>query len=162
MVVVDIAFKFKDPTQSLKAVLDVVDHNPDTYFVIVDHHPVPHPKRSRPNLSLVEARSAYDCCLGTPSDELMVIAAICDGDGAMVGSRISDVQRKRADGVRRAAADMAGVAGSTLIKLLELRRWDFFENLADEPEEFHRRARGRRTTRSQASPMLEAANAWAV
>ena len=162
VVVVDIAFRFKNPVQSLMAVLVVADAHPDTHFLIVDHHPLPSPDQPRPNLSLVETSNAYYCCVGTPSDELMVLAAICDGDGEAVRSRTSHAQEKRAAGVRRAAADMGGIAGPKLLGLLARRRWDFFEDLADEAPEFHKRVRGRRTTRSLTSPLLEAANAGMV
>ena len=162
VVVVDIAFRFRDPVESLTSVLAVVDDHPETEFVIVDHHPLPGPDLARGNLLLIEARSAYDCCVGTPSDELMVVAAICDGDADAVRPLVSDTQKKRADGVRRAAADVRGVAGSRLLTLLDRRRWDFFEDLADEPSEYHKRVRGRRTARSLTSPLLEKAMAGKV
>lgn len=162
VVVVDIAFRFKDPDQSLKAVLEVADRHLETQFVVIDHHPIKQPATLRSNLTLINADTVYQCCVGTPSEELMVVAAICDGDGKAVESRTKDIHVKLADGVRRAAADIGGVAGPKLLELLKRRQWDFFEHLADEPSDFHRRVRGRRTARSAASPLLKAAMAGQV
>ena len=157
VVVVDIAFNFRNPDQSLEALVQVVDDYSKTQFVVIDHHPLQRPKSPRPNLTLIEANSVYDCCFGAPSDELMVVAALCDGDGRAVRSRTSFELTKRAIGVRRAAADTGGVAGAKLMSLLRRRRWDFFEALSEEPTEFHRHARRRRTARSLNSPLLDAA-----
>lgn len=159
VVAVDIAFSFRKPDRSLEALLQAVDNYPRTQFVVIDHHPLKQPANSRSNLTLIEVDSVYDCCFGTPSDELMAVAAICDGDGQTIRSRRSFEFEKRAIGVRRAAADMGGVAGPKLMGLLRLRQWDFFEALAEEPAEFHRQARGRRTANSLTSPLLKAANA---
>ena len=160
--VVDIAFSFRDPKRSLKTVVQVADDHPATQFVVIDHHPLKLPPRPRPNLKLVEVSSAYDCCVGTPSDDLMVVAAICDRDETSVRSRLTMLMKKRAIGVRRAAADTCGVAGPNLLMLLRDRRWDFFEALADEPADFHILARGRRRACSADSPMLEAAKIAAL
>ena len=157
VVVVDIAFSFRNPTQSLDSLLQTVDRHPSTHVVVIDHHPLKRSSRPRTNLTMVEVKSVYDCCLGTPSDELMVVAATCDGDGKAVRSRTSDQFIKRALGVRRAAADMHSMVGSRLLSLLRGRRWEFFESLAEEPVEFHRTVRGRRTSSSPRSPLLEAA-----
>ncbi len=156
VVFVDIAFNFKDPDKSLEAVLKTADDNPETQFVLIDHHPLKMPQEARPNLKLIEVGRVYDCCLGIPSDEMMVVAAICDGDGKAVASQLSPVHERRARGVRRAAADTHGVAGHMLLSLLRLRNWEFFEALADEPSEMHLSARGYRKIRGPKSLTLEA------
>ena len=159
VVIVDIAFNFRDPLRSLTAVLETIDNYPNTQFLIIDHHPLPQPERQRSNLSLVEVDSAYKCCFGPPSDELMVVAAICDRDEKTVRPRITPAFKKRAVGVRRAAADIFGLAGSQLLNLIRKRRWEFFEELAAEPPKFHLSVRGRRRTTSPVSPLIEAAKA---
>ncbi len=159
VITVDIAFSFQDPLRSLETVLTTVDSNQTTQFVVIDHHPLMQPKAPRPNLTLLEADSVYQCCFGPPTDELMVVAAICDGDEKSVLSRISPKFEKRAKGVRRAAADTQGLAGTKLLRLLRHRQWKFFEALAEEPSEFHVTARGRRRGSLPNSPMLEAAKA---
>ena len=159
VVVVDIAFNFRDPLQSLKPVLRTVDNHPNTQFVVIDHHPLRQPKEPRSNLSLVEVDSAYECCFGHPSDELMVVAAICDRDEKVVRKRITPEFKKRAIGVRRAAADILGLAGFRLLNLIRRRQWEFFEALAEEPQKLHISARGRRKTTGPISPLLEAAKA---
>ena len=155
--IVDIAFRFKDPEESLMALLQVVDSYPRTRFLVLDHHELKRPTLERSNLSLVEADSVFQCCFGTPSDDLMIVAAICDRDEGTVRHLITEAHRKRADGIRRAAADIDGVAGSVLLSLLKRGRWSFFEKLAEEPSESHKRARGRRTSKSHSSPLLKAA-----
>ncbi len=157
VVFVDIAFSFRDPSSSLESLLVNVDQHPDTRFVVIDHHPLKQPVKARSNLALVEADTAYNCCLGTPSDELMVLAAICDGDREAVKSRTSREISKRALGVSRAAADLHGMVGYRLLSLLRHRRWEFFESLAEEPQECHRNVRGRRVASGLKSPLLEAA-----
>jgi hypothetical protein len=59
-------------------------------------------------------------------------------------------------GVRRAAADINGMVGAKLLSFLRLRKWEFFESLAEEPNEYHRNVRGRRTANGLESPLLEA------
>ena len=152
--VVDVAFDFRNPDRSLEAVLGTALAYPSTDFLIIDHHPLKQPASPLPNLTLVDVDSVYHCCFGEPSEELMVVAAICDGDGARVRSKSSPQLEKRAVGVRRAAADR-DVAGARLMNLLRQRRWDFFEALAEEPAHFHQTVRGRRTSKSLASPLLQ-------
>ena len=81
---------------------------------------------------------------------------LCDGDKSAVGGLASSKLKKRAIGVRRAAADCHGLAGSGLLTLLRNRRWEVFEALAEEPPEFHMSARGRRRDSGPQSPILEA------
>ena len=156
VVAVDIAFSFRNPSRSLEVVLQTVDTNPFTEFVLIDHHPLQHPEQPRSNLTLVEVDSAYGCCFGQPSDDLMVVAALCDGDKWAVRPLASSKLKKRAIGVRRAAADCHGLAGSGLLTLLHNRRWEVFEALAEESPEFHMSARGRRRDCGPQSPVLEA------
>jgi len=155
-VVVDIAFDFREPYRSLEVVLRTVDRNPNTYFVVIDHHTLPRERDLRTKLELVEVDSPFDCCLGSPSDDLMVLAAICDGEANSVHSKLSSTYLKRAIGVRRAAAD-ADLKGRRLLGLLRNRRWDFFEALAEEPAECHLSARGYRRRSAFTSPLLESA-----
>ena len=162
VVCVDIAFNFRNPVRSLDAVLRTADNHPTTHFLVIDHHPLMKPASPRPNLTFVEVDSARSCCVGPPSSELMDIAAICDGSDRAVISQVSSRLKKRALGVSRAARDVGGVAGAKLLALLRSRNWYFFEELAEEPREFHMAVRGRRSTRSLKSPLLEAANVGAV
>lgn len=154
VIVVDIAFYFKEPRSSLNAVLNTVDAFPGTSFIIIDHHPLQRPVKPRPNLELVEVSSPYDCCFGPPSNELMVLAEICDGDQSSVAAMLSAKSKARALGVRRAAADIDGVAGKQLLQLLRRRDWAFFEDLAKEPTGSHLTVRGRRHPNSGRSPLL--------
>ena len=155
VVAVDIAFSFREPASSLDALLKVVDDHPTTEFVVIDHHPLSRPRHRRGNLSLIEVQDPHDCCLGQPSEELMAIAALCDGGPTSVVA--NPEMRRRALGVRRGAADLGGVAGTTLLELLAGRRWDFFEALADENPELHRSVRGRRRIGNAPSPLLRSA-----
>ena len=152
VVVVDIAFKFRDPLASLTSLLDVTDRHPHKLFVVIDHHPLLHPKCPRQNVRLIEVTDPYDCCLGEPEPELMQVAALCDGAPTAIVP--TPVLRKRVLGVRRAAADTRGVAGDGLLELIRNRRWDFFEALADEDREMHRSTRGYRRPSNKPSPLL--------
>ncbi len=157
VVCVDIAFSFREPTRSLDALLDAAARHPAVQFVVVDHHKLQQPEARVPNLELIETDSVYDCCLGKPSPDLMVVAAICDGDSESVSDLITWKYQKRALGVRRAAADVSGLAGPQLLSLIENQSWDFFEDLAEEAPSLHRSARGRRINSLPSSPLLEAA-----
>lgn len=158
VVAVDIAFNFRDPQKSLTAVLGTVDRHPSTQFIIIDHHPLKPPEIPRGNLWMLEVDTPYQCCIGRPSNELMVLADLCDQAGNLPKTKVSANLLQRAIGIRRAAADVNGVAGSGLLRLLRNRRWDFFDALGQEPSEFHLTARGRRRRISPNSPLLDHAN----
>ena len=155
IVIVDIAFRFRDRGESLDRLMIVADQHPRKQFIAIDHHPFVHPQNPRQNILLIEVDDPYDCCLGSPDPELMQVAALCDGSPTAVAP--TPLLRRRALGVKRAAADVSGIAGETLLKLIRQRRWDFFEALADEDKDMHRSARGMRRRASKASPLLEAA-----
>ena len=153
VVVVDIAFKFRDPNDSLARLLAVSDQHPHREFVVIDHHPLALPQEPRQNSLLIEVKDPYDCCLGEPDPELMQVAALCDG--APTAVHPTPLLRRRALGVKRAAADVRGVAGDRLLKLIRERRWDFFEALSEEDREMHRSSRGFRNRLTKSSPLLE-------
>ena len=142
VVFVDIAFRFRDPKDSLDRLLDVADRQPHKQFIAVDHHPLVRPRHPRQNVVLHEVSDPYDCCLGVPNPELMQVAALSDGSPTTIAS--TPLLRRRALGVKRAAADVRGTAGDGLLELIRERRWDFFEALADEDREMHKSARGLR------------------
>ena len=153
VVFVDIAFRFRDPSDSLARLLDVSDRQAHKQFVVIDHHPLVHPRNPRRNVHLLEVTDPYDCCLGAPDPDIMQVAALCDGSPTTVAP--TPLLSRRALGVKRAAADVGGVAGDGLLELIREGRWDFFEALADEDHEMHRSARGIRRRSSQTSPLLE-------
>ena len=153
VVFVDIAFRFRDPSESLARLLDVTDRQINQQFIVIDHHPLARPGTPRRNVHLVEVPDPYECCLGVPDPELMQVAALCDGSPTAVVP--TPLLRRRALGIKRAAADVGGVAGDGLLQLVRERRWDFFEALADEDHNKHRSARGTRSRFSQTSPLLE-------
>ena len=105
VVTVDIAFSFREPEKSFNSLLSAARANRQTHFVAIDHHPMLRPQRRLANLDVVSVSSAYDCCLGEPSDELMLVAALCEGERSKYRDRITERHTKRAIGVRRAAAD---------------------------------------------------------
>ena len=153
VVIVDIAFKFRDPNDSLARLLAVSDQQRHREFVVIDHHPLALPQEPRQNVQLIEVKDPYDCCLGDPDPELMQVAALCDG--APTAVRPTPLLRRRALGVKRAAADVGGVAGNRLLQLIRERRWDFFEALSEEDREMHRSSRGIRNRSAKSSPLLE-------
>lgn len=90
----------------------------------------------------------------------MQVAALCDGSPTQV--KPTPTLRKRALGVKRAAADIHGVAGNTLLDLIKERRWDFFEALAEEHIDMHRTVRGIRRRDNVPSPLLESAKRYST
>ena len=160
IVIVDIAFRFRDPCESLSKLTDVSDQQPDKQFIAIDHHPFVRPQPPRRNVLFHDVTDPYDCCLGDPDPELMQVAAICDGGPTRVVP--TRQLRKRALGVKRAAADVHGVAGEALLELIKQRQWALFESLADEDQRMHLSARGRRRRLSQASPLLDYARSLAT
>lgn len=153
---IDIALDFHDPYDSIESISTVSVRNPDTMFVVIDHHAMPNLQWLPKNLLLISTPTVFDCCLGSPSDEFMVPASICDGERSLVRERVTDAHERRAEGVRRAVADAKGVANH-VSDFLTQRRWSFFETLASEPPECHRNVRGRRSPRSRPSPAIDAA-----
>ena len=160
VVFVDIAFRFRYPDDSLVRLLEVSDQHIDKRFVVIDHHPLLRPSSPRHNLSLLEVADPYDCCLGSPHPELMRVAALCDG--APTAVKPTPELTRRAVGVKRAAADISGIAGSKLLGLIRNRQWGFFEALAEEDREMHRSARGIRRISSLSSPLLEYARGYSL
>ena len=158
VVFVDIAFRFKDPHDSLMRLLDFSDQQPNKQFVAIDHHAFVQPECPRENVLLVEVNDPYDCCLGVPDPELMQVAALCDGATTKVTP--TPQLLKRALGVKRAAADIRGIAGDGLLELIRERQWDFLEALADEDRDMHQTARGIRRRSSEASPLLKYARSF--
>jgi hypothetical protein len=157
VVVIDIAFDFRDPAQSFTALTAAARSHPATRFVVVDHHPLTRTGPKPKNLDLVSVDRVFDCCLGMPTDEFMLVAALCDGDGRAVRERTTPTYAKRAVGVRRAVADKDGLGMDRVMALIRQRRWSYFEAVADEPPECHRNVRGRRSPKSAPSPLLLAA-----
>lgn len=153
IVFVDIAFRFRNPSESLSRLLQVSDREDKKQFIAIDHHPFTQPECPRDNVLLFEVDDPYDCCLGIPNPDLMEVAALCDGSPTRIVS--TPTLRKRALGVKRAAAHVRGTAGEILLKLIEERQWDFFEALGDEDCAMHRSVRGFRCLSSEASPLLE-------
>ncbi|MCY4625448.1 MAG: hypothetical protein OXC99_10685 [Chloroflexi bacterium] len=160
VVVVDIAFRFGNPEESLNYLLEVADNHPDIQFIAIDHHPLAQPKTHRDNLELYAVSDPYDCCLGIPDPDLMALAALCDGAPTRIPS--TPALEKRARGMRRAAADIYGIAGEQLLKLIRQRNWAILEALADEDMEMHKTARGVRRAVSQPSPQLQLAKSIAL
>ena len=83
---------------------------------------------------------AYECCYGEPG-QLMVIAALCEGEEMSVQGRATVDDRRRAIGIRRAAADRR-VLASVVVECLARRKWSLFEDLADEPVVIFSRSNG--------------------
>ena len=152
IVVVDIAFSFRDPGESLARLMAVSDEQRHKQFIVIDHHPLTLPQTPRSNLRLIEVADPFECCLGEPDPDIMQVAALCDGAPTKVSP--TPALKKRALGVKRAAADLGGLAGYGLLELLRARQWGFFEALAEEHKEMHLSARGIRRRASQPSPLL--------
>ncbi len=153
VVFVDIAFSFRDPEDSLARLLTVSDRLPHKQFIVIDHHPLPAPRDPRGNVLLLEVPDPFECCLGIPDPDIMQVAALCDG--APTNVIPTPLLQRRALGVKRAAADVGGIAGDKLLELIRERRWDFIEALAGEDREMHQSARGLRRQSSQTSPLLD-------
>ena len=158
VVVVDIMFHPTNPLRSYEALTSRVSKAPTTNFVVIDHHPVHDIQKPPNNLDLNFVSDVFNCCYGKPS-ELMLLAAICDKDETAIKSRITDVHRKRAIGIKRAVSDRYALAGGPTLRLIEDRAWSIFEQLADEPAAFHRTFYGNRMAKKPESPLLQLAHA---
>lgn len=156
VIVVDIRLNISDPIRSYNAILSRVRSESNTDFEIIDHYPISGLPAEPSNLQLRFVDSVYQCCYGTPSD-LMVVASICDKDEDPVASRITELHRKRALGVKRSAADHRGMAGRALQQLLSNRDWRIIEKISEEPSKYHRTFYGRRwTSLPQSAALYEA------
>ncbi len=153
-VFVDIAFDFKDPTQSFEALIDTAKRHSRTQFHVIDHHELPVLGVLPINVTLSPTTSVYECCYGSPND-LMVVASICDKDEGPVSEIITPAHRVLADGVKRAAADTHGAAGTALMRTLESQQWAWLFTLGNEPKAAHRTFYGRRTKSADPSPALQ-------
>jgi len=158
VVVVDLMFKPQDPESSLEALFYRAKKERKRSFIVIDHHSYSRHISGRNNVRIDIVPSVYQCCLGPPSD-LMLVASICDKDEQPVKALLSLTHHKRALGMKRAVTDVDGFAGPLTLRLLEQRYWQIFENLADEPADYHRTFYGNRIDRSPRSPLLMAAHA---
>lgn len=155
---VDLMLGGPDPEQAYRALLERVRREPDRQFHFVDHHPLKGALDVPANLELRFVSSVFECCFGRPS-ELMLIASICDRDEAPVASMLSSCHRRRALGINRAVTERTVLAGSALLHLLHHEHWEVFEQLADEPAEYHRTFYGNRVSKQPKSPLLQLAYA---
>ena len=158
VIVVDIMFHPTNPQRSYEALFNRVRMQQHTKFIVIDHHPVHNISKQPKNLTLDFVEDVFDCCYGEPT-ELMILAAICDKDETAVKSRITDLHRKRAIGIKRAVSDRRALAGRPTLKLIEDRAWGIFEQLADEPAAFHRTFYGNRVAKKPDSPLIQLAHA---
>ena len=158
VVIVDVMFHPTDPGRSYEALTSRVLNAPATKFVVIDHHPLHDIPKPPKNLVLNFVNDVFNCCYGKPS-ELMLVAAICDKDESSIKSKITDVHRKRAIGVKRAVSDRCALAGGPTLRLIQDRAWSVFEQLADEPASFHRTFYGNRVANKPMSPLLQLAHA---
>lgn len=156
--VVDIMLNPRDPLSSYEAICARARDERDRRFVVIDHHPISGLPRGPRNLELRIVPSVYECCVGKPSD-LMVIASICDSDEGPVENRITDEHRRRARGLSRAVSDRAVLAGTVILNLLQRGFWNAIEQLADEPAMYHRTMYGNRIEKEPISPLLQIAYA---
>lgn len=133
--------------------------NPDTAFLVIDHHELPSTAPA-PNVTFVRSPTVFDCCYGSPT-EMMLVAAICDKDEEPVAGKLTAEHRRRAVGIKRAVTDRRGLAGHRVLSYLAEDRWDVFERLADEPADYHRTLYGNRVEREPSSPTLKALRLYA-
>ena len=127
VIFVDIAFRFRDSSDSLARLLLVSDQQLHKQFIAIDHHPLVSPRRPRENVRLIEVSDPYHCCFGIPDPRSH--ASSCSVRRVPDRVTPTPLLRRRALGVKRAAADVGGVAGDRLLALIRERRWDFFEAL---------------------------------
>lgn len=156
--VVDIMLANPDVAATWDAVCSRVKKEPDRQFYIIDHHKVAMPSALPRNLHVEIREAVYECCYGTPS-ELMLIASICDKDEAPVAAKLTEHHRRLARGISRASTERAVLSGQPLLYLLRNNHWSVFEQLADEPADFHRTFYGNRTSKQPLSPLLQMAYA---
>lgn len=152
VIFVDIMLSPHDPTTSVRAIAELARRETHRDFLLIDHHPVDVSCARAPNLELSFTPEVYRCCYGDPG-EMMLVAAICDGDEQKVRGRAGAKHYTRAVGLRRAAADRS-LAGAPLMGLLAENRWDLMEMLASEPVALHKTVRGRRPSKAPHSEAL--------
>ena len=107
VVTVDIMLDPRDPLRSFAAICSRVGLEPNRRFIVIDHHPIADLPKDIERLEIQFVEEAYHCCYGEPSD-LMILAAVCEGEERTVMDLIDDHHYARALGIRRAAADMNG------------------------------------------------------
>lgn len=156
VLIVDIAFDFKNPLVSADALFSKATKYPETQFLVIDHHPLNINGSSPPNVTLRPTESVFQCCYGEPND-LMVIASICDKDEEPVQNLITDAHRTLAKGVTRASADKKGVAGRRLMSALGNNEWAWLFTLGSESGDAHKALYGNRTRSSKPSAALQLA-----
>lgn len=164
VIFVDLMLSYRDPRDSFDRLAALARREPARHFVLIDHHPVEGLPTPPDNLELRFTNRVYDCCWGDPDNEadMMLVASICDRDEAPVRDRITEVHRRRAVGLSRAAADRSMLAGEPLRRLVETGAWELIEGIADEDRAMHRTVRGLRPKADPRSPAVLAAQRAAV
>jgi hypothetical protein len=128
-------------------------------FFVMDHHPLPQRRLSAAgNIRVAYRPNVADCTFG-PRSGLMVLAALCEKQDRQVEEILTPDYRTLVLGLRRAAAPGGGLAGPTLLNLLQADRWDLIFAVGKEDKASHQNVRGIRLARSEPSPALAVAAA---
>jgi len=152
---VDLMFAPTSFAAEATALVDFVRAYPEKQFFLVDHHPLPFRRlEAAPNLRVAYRPDVFECTVG-PRSGMMVVAAICEKQNALVADIKVKSHELLASGMRRAAALGGPLPGEKLLSLLQHDSWDELAQLGSEDKNEHYLPRGRRPAGSVLSAALK-------
>ncbi|HEV2678135.1 MAG TPA: hypothetical protein VGV37_26645 [Aliidongia sp.] len=155
---VDIMFAPATFDSEASALVDFVRERPEKKFFLIDHHPLPLRRLGlADNLHAMYRPDVFECAIG-PRSGMMIVAALCEGQGPNVAEIKQPFHDVLARGIRRAAALGGELPGAKLLALLQSDRWDALSLLANDDAEYHRLPRGRRPSGQPWSSAMTAVN----
>jgi len=141
---VDLMFAPMSFDDEAKALVSFVNRHSDTQFFLIDHHPLPLRKlAAADNLRVMYRPDVFECAVG-PRSGMMVVAALCEGQGAKVADIRMHAHDVLALGMRRAAALGGNLPGEKLLTLLQFDCWSGLARLGEDDRRHHFLPRGRR------------------
>jgi hypothetical protein len=151
---VDMMFSPVSYSAESRALVEFVQAHSEKRFFLLDHHPIPFKRLGvAANLRAVYRPDVFDCTFG-PRSGMMVVAALCEKQGARVLEVKTPEHELLALGVRRAAALGGPLPGEKLLALMRSNRWLDLARLGKDPKEFHRLPRGLRPANDPKSATL--------
>lgn len=151
---VDLMFAPMSFDEEAKALVTFANRHSDKLFFLIDHHPLPLRFLSRAdNLRVMYRPDVFECAIG-PRSGMMIVAALCEGQGPKVAHIKEPVHDVLAVAMRRAAAIGGELPGEKLLTLLQFNCWSALARLGEDDKKLHYLPRGRRPSNQPRSEAL--------
>jgi len=151
---VDLMFAPMSFDEEAKGLVSFANRHSDKLFFLLDHHPLPlRYLAAADNLRVMYRPDVFECAIG-PRSGMMVVAALCEGQGPKVADIKEPIHDVLALAMRRAAAIGGELPGEKLLTLLQFNCWSALARLGEDERKHHYLPRGRRPLNQRRSKAL--------